>query len=1289
MKCSIDIRLDSLQGRVFKFLGKKGKADAAKVFGEGSVTMSNTAKFKNSAKLFDALKTVKDRFQKHGLFIHKEDSVIQSINARLFSNLLDPKRLITRINDVAGFGVISTKKFNGDYWLRVSDDTYAKDNTAAENKARRERIVKYNLRKIDDANAHFVKIVGRPGIGVTKIGEGYKLTFDQDVMDEFNGESYANYVKNMTRYLTKDEDTINDSFEQSPIEIKLKDELRFLRGEKKKLVSAGGSITAINDLDNKIRVTNDRLLGIQEDQQISDIYTEAELDLKEVTELLQKKEISTSEANDALKKLELWIKAGDFSDRGKHIFLDEDLEQNTEIRAEFLELAKRATELIVDLKEIGEGILSNNVNKKLGTDITFKEITTLSHALSWVGSKVLSLNRVGNALAQYIQKIVNEAKNSAFIEAKQKSRDLADLYKTLKDKGIKDIIFMQLDDSDTPTGRLIGKFSDRFFKNRRRLKGNKYDRKKFLIDINPLKVSSKTDPKVKEEYRNMLVEHLGEKEADKYIKEAQQKYAEYVEIRNAFIENQFGIKALNEDGTIDTTELDEGEKEELKEWQEINSPVSRLKALQSSKETYTNKIKGKDTFLVTIPKRILDNEDATGLYDERFDTIERDDDAYKFYQEAEKITKHANIVYGSNSFSSHSLAFIQRSLISKFNENKVGDFLSKEVYNAIVKEMSATDTEGTEINPITGKPDYQVRKGTIAIDTLIKNKSLEKVEKLEKEKGVPLTEAEFNEVVDKTSREVFADIGEVNLFQSLNIMNLAAIGFKHKMAIEDQVNMAMTYLPKSHATVGDDIVDINNNPVAKVYIDRMVEMAENFLRVAYYDRGIADTSFVVSKVYNTEEKARKKVIEKELQNEKLSETEKFKLTEELSELGGKLTTNTLFRKVLDWFRLKGIGWNIPAAGANLIYGKITNFYAAFDKRLFTLSELGSAEKLLLTENGKFNKVIENYNILGDILFEFKETAKFEEKQNWWGKAIKAVKPYMLQTEAEKQNQGSIMIAMLLHNKVTDTKTGETKSFWEAIGDNGRLNDSWVFEGKSGEKAVVDMVSRIKSQVEEIHGDYSNPLLVKKSVGGQALSMFKLWFFEAVHNRIGSERTDYIRKITVKGRYRTVYDLIAKNKLNFAEMYRKYKNNELSEVDAANMRKNFAELIVIVLGLALQAGLKAAICGEDKKCKDANIFQLTLLNLTKRVTSEITFYLNFKEWNSFLKNPAAITGVLGDVGKLADLSYRTLFGEEDSLIIQSGYNKDRNRWTIWGEKQIPLVTQLRRLHRYGNEYMNFN
>ena len=84
MSCKLEVRTDSIQGKMLNFLIEKGTPNLAKVFGEGSITLSNKKNLKNGVKLFSMLKNVAESFQKNGMFKHKGDKVIQFLNSRFF-----------------------------------------------------------------------------------------------------------------------------------------------------------------------------------------------------------------------------------------------------------------------------------------------------------------------------------------------------------------------------------------------------------------------------------------------------------------------------------------------------------------------------------------------------------------------------------------------------------------------------------------------------------------------------------------------------------------------------------------------------------------------------------------------------------------------------------------------------------------------------------------------------------------------------------------------------------------------------------------------------------------------------------------------------------------------------------------------------------------------------------------------------------------------------------------------------------------------------------------------------
>jgi hypothetical protein len=1220
-------KIDSIQDKAKQFAKNHGK----KLSNNNLITSDSKIV---KSKLNDLLSEASVLFNKHGIFLDKGDVGIVRRNALLFENLLDRNRLLDRIKE---------NKNNPDY--------------------------------IKTMNSHFVNVTGKKAILKTKEG----LTIKEDVLKEYNAASYANYVNSMYRYLN-DKREVTEDFISSPIVYKLKQERTDLIKTKQKLEATGGKKATINELDSKINKLAEKIDTIQNSSALEDVWADAYDDFDSIDNLLQMNSMSRSEFNDAKRKLDMWMRAGDFTrnfEREPHLFLDEEELENQAYRDKFLELRQEAESRVLKLMDRGEKLLENVVNQELRPKnrISINEILKLPHKVTSISKQVLSLNRVGQALAQFIHKIVNDANAKAFTDAKTKSRVLADLYKTVKDSGFDLDLFYQRDKDGTRTGRLAHKFSNMFFRNIAKIKQSTAAYKKEMLFLDPV-LLTEGEESAKAPFLQELENHLGKRATEKYVKKAIDKYTEYKSVRQEYIKEEFGIEEIS---------LNEEQQRVLKDWEIENSPVNYMNTIKTTKEKSTKNLRGKDFFLVTVPKKFYKDGKKTNWYDNNFTAIESNDAAYKFYNLAEEITNNTQDIQGNAAFTSTSIAFIKRDLLSKFSEVGIAEFLTKDVYNSMIKSVTTTDATAFATNPLTGEKEKAIKSNLTGMDKLIKKR----YEELLEEAGgkTKTSDEERMNLMNKASDEIFL-ANKDNLFMALNLMNLSSLSMQHKHNIEDAVNLAMTYLPNSTVEIGNDYMDAAGNPVAKKYIDNMQEMVQHFLDMTYYEEGKVDTSKVLGKLRTKEERQRAKEIKAKLTDPKTLPKDIPGLEQELKKLGANVTLNTLAKNVMGFVRIKALGWNVPAALANLVYGKITNFYKAVDGRLFTMKQLGQAEGLILREGKKFNHILENYNILGDIMYEFEETNKFVEKKNWFFKAIQATKPYQLQTWTEKQNQGTIMIAMMLNQKVTNDQ-GEIKSLWEAINDEGVLPTEWSMDGLSEENAIIDMIGRIKSQIEEIHGDYSNPLLIKKSTAGQAISMFRLWFFEAFHSRFGAEKKDYIRGITTKGRYLSL-SLLKDYRFNLRKLYKAYKNNQLSEVDAANLRTNLAELGIISMSAVIGYMLKNGICGDDESCKKANAKLMFLLNMQRRIDNDLTFYMSPSQIKSFINNPTAAANLLGDVSQVIDIVGTSLFGEDEDMYYQRGFYEGRNKFWVWAEKQVVLpipLGQIRRLEKYSSELLN--
>jgi len=1280
MDCTYDISGDSLQGQAINFLQKEGIKNVAKVFDESSYTLSNKAKFKNSASLLNMLQNTSELFKKHGLFIHKGNPKIMQRNIEFFENLYTTERLVSGINTKAQeaglkHNVISSKKFQGNYYLLMHGDSFINDKSVEWHNKQKQKTLQENIDYIKRVNKYMSDRIGQDVISVTKTTNGYRVNINEDSLLKYNELSYRNYLNSMTTLFDN-----NDSYTEehdlliNPIIQDLyKDRSSFSR-EKYLLEAKGGKKSDINILDNKINKIETTIETLKKSEALDDIFREAFDNFSDIDIILSKDKISNREFIYSKKKLEMWQNSGDFS-KGTHAFLDTDELGIEEYTEKFGEIRNEAEKRLSKLLKLGESLLESTVNNKLNWNsrLGFNQITKLVNKINVVGKKVLSLNRVGNALAQFIHKIVNEANNKAFIESKIKSRSLANLYSNVKNSGFDLNLFYQKDEDGTRTGDLTTRFSSKYSRYKNNIKKNTKRIKDNMILLNPAILFGEEEAE-KDALVNLLTEHLGEQETNRYIEKARIKFDEYKEIRNEYVKVEF-----------ETIDLSLEQELQLQEWEQENSPIAYINSLNTTKQKDTSQLSGKSTFLIMVPKRFNEKGEETGFYDKTFDSILASKPAYEFYIEAKEILENAAIAFGSVAFDTESLGFVQKSLLEKYNETGIIDFITEDVYKSLVKDLISEDSHPAKTNLLTGKVEHNINVNVQSIKTRIHSEYSRAIKALGV-KEEDLTSDQKSKVYKEASDKVFQENSE-NLFMSLNMLNLAVLSAKHKHNVEDAVNLAMTYLPNSTVEIGDDYVDSAGNPIAEKYINNMMEMAEYFLSMSYYDEGKVDTSATLYKIQTKEEKLKVKEIDKLLSQTDLTPENRAKLEEEKKTLGKRVTMNGMARRLLDILRLKALGWNVPAAITNYMYGKLTNLYKAADGRLFNIQDLAKAEKIIISENKKFNHVIENYGILGDILFEFKDTNKFEEKDNWFMKSIKQFKPYSLQTGTEKHNQGSVMVAMMLHQKVKDSETGEEKDIWDAILPEGILEDRWTLGEFKGEDAIVEMVSRIKSQVEEIHGDYSNPLLIKSSVSGQALSMFKLWFFEAFYNRFGRERPDYIRGISIKGRYRTLTSLLAQYKGNIFKVTSDYKNGKLSEVDAANMRVNLVELTTMILAVTLAALLKGAICDDDDDCKGAGQAELFTLNMMKRLTGEISFFTSPENWYKFISNPVAAANVLNDMVKATDIAYIQLFGEDEQMEFQAGYRKGtRKDWALVRD-WIPMYNQFKRLQHYSGEVLN--
>ena len=148
--------------------------------------------------------------------------------------------------------------------------------------------------------------------------------------------------------------------------------------------------------------------------------------------------------------------------------------------------------------------------------------------------------------------------------------------------------------------------------------------------------------------------------------------------------------------------------------------------------------------------------------------------------------------------------------------------------------------------------------------------------------------------------------------------------------------------------------------------------------------------------------------------------------------------------------------------------------------------------------------------------------------------------------------------------------------------------------------------------------------------------------EGFASRFEGEKTDRALGIKRKGRYRSyatyfketgpfgVFDLTI-NLLRTLIGKTKFGDN-ISEVDAANMRANLMEIWILIGVVGIGAILKAAMDDEDDD-KKASIFMANILiNQMTRMQTDIMFYTSPTEFENLTKNALPVFGLVNDAAR---------------------------------------------------------
>lgn len=382
------------------------------------------------------------------------------------------------------------------------------------------------------------------------------------------------------------------------------------------------------------------------------------------------------------------------------------------------------------------------------------------------------------------------------------------------------------------------------------------------------------------------------------------------------------------------------------------------------------------------------------------------------------------------------------------------------------------------------------------------------------------------------------------------------------------------------------------------------------------------------------------------------------------------------------------------AAGNLIMGTLNNYTYSAGGLYFNDSELSKAYSImkmaplkyyshgkLADKNAlKIAELMRRYNLIGHNM------AHQEDGMAWF---------YTLQESGEFMSQGATAVAQMLHTKV-ETKEG-TKTLWDlfSLDDKGMIvyhSDKLAEDSEWLSKEKLNAAfQKIRKVNQKIHGDYTNPLMVKQNVLGRVVMKFRTWLPMAMKDRFGAYYED--RELGAqKGRYRSAYQLgkaamqgiFAHDWTNAQEMGkvaakiflpfigRNIKLSEkLSDIDRQNLVMFCREMqfaMITTMAMLITKGLIHKGTGDD----DAEQSMLRYLyNQMERSQSEMMFFFYPSDQMQILRDVVPLYSSVKE-GMLVLSRSASYIRDPSSDLYMTGYRKGHSKLGTAVENFLPVT-----------------
>lgn len=1087
------------------------------------------------------------------------------------------------------------------------------------------------------------------------------------------------------------------------------------------IAEANGDLSKAVELYEDLLVEKDKARNIADIKNLVELSYQGQQELSRIAEIFNRP-MSEADILYIRSTTGFWKNAKEYTFDAKHY-------NSQNLGKIYGDLERQAQALHNKLIEVEKKYLEGYVKNKTGQEITVQDIFDNYKDVNTLRAFTQDISTYDNDLLSSIFIDVKEANIAAEDEGNEILKTVDELtnkilptLKSINSSNPFDI-FAQKDEKGRKNGHIVKPFNYSFFREksqRLRALNEENNFKNFSSYVNwnavhtiPLNLSelfSVTGELTSEmeSKRNELKSQVGEYLYNEYIFNQQRKIDNYESARLGYIDYLLREYNLKNPEDINTTKK---VSDIYSKWIYKNSPFKLSEYINKGKPSFLSTYKGfgSQNYYESLPTKTINGKDS-GYYDAGFDIIQSNPDILEFYN------LFRDTIYQLSKYLPHDqqqqLAYngipeIEKSVIEIFSESgmKAGYIGVRDALAKSVQSNYADFAIGA-IDPITQKPLKNMRVGMIKNHY---NEVQDYVNLKSSEYFIKNGEIPTHDLVEDWRLEKISELAEERSFDLPKILKVFTVGVlahKHKSKIEDKIKIAKGVIDSmQEAELRSDGTPITIADTGRIYqkaaedsFTNTKRALDHFINLNFYNDSKNEEG-KGTKVYTKSEKIRIKEIDSllgtlETNKDNIVEqeyiTNKNILEAQKSDLGTTRVYSKYGDNVLKWFQLLGMGWNVLGGISNIGFGFISNVIEGAGGQLYTSSQLNEAYRLVsssVLKNVTFNKVavgdstkirslMDKFNVLKDSSQElFKDTISATAWKN-----LDFAKPYNVNQRAEYVNQSPIMLAMMFNTKV-NTPEGEI-NLYEGYDEEGKWKSEYGEEPKDIVKSF--RVKLDQAIAKRIHGNYdpSSSPMIKRSFLGRATVQFRTWLIDAVAVRFGKEREDRILGVPVKGRYISAWDNKANPALytellkniirqgSFGTIFKNsdFNNLNLSEVDAANMRRVSMEVLLTINVQLLMLAMTSLFKGDDD---EDNYVYNTLFNQGLRLRTDLMLYVNPAEGRKLFKDIIPAVSLLDSVKNWGIAVANATTGNDEYL---TGEYAGDSKLARSSAKLVPFVSQ---------------